>query len=291
MAEFWTHDGTDWKKVKQPSGYQNGQWKDAKAAWVYDASAFDWVQIWTGAVEIPFFGGTGPVNLKGLFDGSQFGGTQPGKIVFRLVDNAVLGSGTTAGAAVELPDDWPWNPEIELRIGSGARLAGMGGDGGDGVVSTTPAQNGDSGGPALFVRYGSVSIDNAGVIAGGGGGGGGGGPSTAILGFAGDGGGGAGKNAGQAPLNGQDGTLTSGGDGSVRRAIGSETAVPPSERGGGEGGDGGDPGQSGQSGLANTGTQGSITTVTTGGAAGPAIDGASNVTFINRGTIIGSEVN
>ena len=307
MAEFWTHDGFSWKKVQQPSGYLNGQWRDAKKAWVWDGASFSWVQVWTSEVEIPLFAGTGPVNLKSIFDGSQFAGTQPGRIVFRVVDNATIGTSDKFFGAIYVPDAWSWNPEIELRIGSGANVVGVGGDGGEGRLPESAFENlsdydGKDGGSALLVRY-PVRIENQGRIGGGGGGGGGAGgvvvDGTSFYGGGGAGGAGKANSSGGVAVS-QIGTDFSGTGGSTfgpgDRGVGEFVTNFANENiaFGGRGGFAGSLGANGSDG--DTGQDIGGFNVETfvggfGGSVGPAIDGISNVTYISRGVIKGPEVN
>ena len=208
--------------------------------------------------------------------------------------------------SVRNPDDWPWSPDIELRIEKGGVIAGRGGVGGKGRVTgftggdgaflisaETPGQPGKTG---LLVEY-ATTINNFGIIAGGGGGGGGsyGQDNTSATG--GSGGGGAGRAVGPAGPVGitndssvttlifpDPGTLLVGGTGGFARTDSFGDLL--------RGGDGGDLGQAGQAGETTFGGSSPGGTGAAGGAAGNAIDGRSFVTYTNDnpGDIRGNEV-
>lgn len=160
-----------------------------------------------------------------------------------------------------------------ITIVNNGRISGDGGQGGIGAIDTTPdsgsernATNGQKGKDALHVSS-SISLNNlAGQIyAGGGGGGGGGAFSNSIVTYSQGGNGGVGAG----------GTRDTGAAGTV---------------GIGYAGDGGAGGA-----FATAGFNGEVNGVApgrppgSGGAAGSAIIGASYVTFVNRGSILGAE--
>jgi hypothetical protein len=170
--------------------------------------------------------------------------------------------------------DWPEAPEICL-INNGEIRAG-GGRGGN--WPDLGEGDGINGATGIYTRA-AITIENYGVIAGGGGGGGG---FENGLNAAG-GGGGAGYSEDGAgnqtfapggtglipPLNGQPGTVTTGG-------VGGDSGSFPQN-----GGDGGEDGET-PTGASEPGA---------GGEAGPAIDGDSYVTFAVEGTVLGDRIN
>ena len=81
-----------------------------------------------------------------------------------VTNNAIISSNTTSSAALTIAGAFP-NGILFINNGTVVGMGGRGGNGGNG------AQNGFAGGAALSVAS-SVSINNAGVLAGGGGGGG-----------------------------------------------------------------------------------------------------------------------
>jgi len=160
---------------------------------------------------------------------------------------------------------------LVLVINSTAFIVGRGGDGGtSGSGFVTP---GLPGGPALLAEY-PIDIANNGVIGGGGGGGGGAkafdGSNYAF------GGGGAGRNPGTGPGPASDGSLETGGVGAIDDGF-----IHP--------GDGGDLGQAGQNG--DVAGPPNPTLEQPGGAAGPAVDGDSLVTWTTLGDVRGSRIN
>lgn len=221
----------------------------------------------------------------------------------------ISGSG---GTALTINGSFPGGVSL---INNGT-IAGSGGNGGSGAYSQGwqfawggtyyPAGTGNSGGLALAVST-AVSITNNGTIAGGGGGGGGGGRwlnlsdpygGSVNSTFAGGGGGGgrsghinsAGGPAGGGNQGGNGigvtygsgggaGTSSSAGNGGA----GSNWPGQPAWRGG-AGGNGGGWGSGGSTGQSSSdGDPGR-----SGGAAGAAITGNSNITWVTFGTRLGS---
>jgi hypothetical protein len=170
-------------------------------------------------------------------------------------------------------------------------IQGMGGAGGTGRSYSSGAGGsaGAAGGLALSVSV-AVSINNVNRIAGGGGGGGGGGSSSVPYGkgqidtaSGGGGGGGLGGGAGglggpisgfpYAGGNGTAGTLTTNGSGGIG-GLNQNTSGRA-----GSGGNGGSYGSTGSAGANSTGTVG-----LGGGAAGGAVTGNGNISWIAFGT-------
>jgi hypothetical protein len=187
-----------------------------------------------------------------------------------IASNVVIGSGSIFAAAFNVGslDNWLPGLEITLEIRPGARIQGMGGNGGyllSGRGSVAP----QPGGPALLTSF-PVTIINGGAIWAGGGGGGHG----ASPGGGGMGGGGAGfpPGAGGPSFSpslvapGSPGTAFAGGPGGVSLV--------------GRGGDGGGPGLPGFPGTGPNVSQG-------GAAAGFAIHGIGFITFVPFGDIRG----
>lgn len=212
-------------------------------------------------------------------------------IIVTLSAGRVFGSSSTSTPAITV-GDWPEGVRIFIIIESGAKVLGHGGKGGlcETPASTYSPVNSDydglPGGVAIHTSR-PIYIENYGYVAGGGGGGGGmwvGVPESSVVPPC-SGGGGAGKNPGDGgdvvsvnptQYPGDPGTETAGGDG------GNNSGFM-------WGGDGGDPGQDG--GDAGGGNPGLLHYYGVGGAAGAAIDGVSYVTFVERGTILGPEIN
>lgn len=175
-------------------------------------------------------------------------------------------------------------------------IVGMGGNGGTGGVSSlfgsTAPTAGGAGGPGLNVQS-AVSVENNGTIAGGGGGGGGGAGSYYFDGnFAAtiDGGGGGGGRTGL--TNSSGGGTLNGSAGGQNGAAGTFSSAGTGGAGGsfvwtgGKGGNGGNWGAAGANGGTSNG-QGA-TSVGAGGAAGAAVVGSSNITWLATGTRLGA---
>ena len=204
------------------------------------------------------------INLRDLYDlRFSVAPTDSDTVTLTIRPGVVLGSTSTANPALEILDaDWPSGTTIIINVGSSSYVVGKGGNGGSSGGTTT----GGAGGTAIYTDR-AISIDNgAGIIGGGGGGGG-----LALVEFSSGvftsygGGGGAGRNPGAkgtGDFDGDGGTLENGGN-----AVGS-------------GGNLGQAGQTPQVALAHA-----------GGPAGNAIDGVSNVTYINKGDVRGPEIN
>lgn len=224
----------------------------------------------------------------------------------------VVGAGAGQGNSLILPNSWPWNPDIDIRIEEGGAVVGRQGAGGDGAdADSSPYPSGSPGAnglTALQVRY-NVTLNNLGIIGGGGGGAGGGGVGSYRE-DSGDGvieialaGGGGGSGAGRrleaggeggtkssanntGGFNGNPGTFTDGGDG------GSGAEFLPGAGDGGTGGALGQPGAKGQDGTAGGPDPGAIASSGgAGGNPGAAVDGVSYITYTYKGDIRGAEIN
>jgi hypothetical protein len=208
------------------------------------------------------------------------GWNQTSKVVATINSGVTIYSTSTGTPALTINGSFPGG----VQLNNNGVILGRGGAGGNpwgfGVVYAIP---GGSGGLALSVSV-AVSINNANRIAGGGGGGGGGagysyssgGKSPIVVQeYGGGGGGGIGNGPGgsaSAPSAsaGSSGTLTSAGTG------GAASSAPA-----GSGGNGGSYGAAGATG--NNGGGGNIP-ASDGGAAGGAVAGNTNITWIATGT-------
>ena len=207
-----------------------------------------------------------------------------------LRSGVVVSALTTSVHAWATGDGWPSGVSLELALEPGAFIVGRGGAGG-GANAALPlasfANTGSSGGVALKATS-PVSINNLGII--GGGGGGGGGASTRVdaailtLHASGGGGGAAFGDRGTASAatarsrearNGDVGGVSNGGSGGETFRI--------------RAGSGGNLGQAGQAGQILI--SGSFNYTGAGGAAGPAVDGDSLVTWTNLGDVRGARIN
>lgn len=209
---------------------------------------------------IIFDSNTNDVNLKTVHD-SLFPAATADTVVSVYIESGVIvGSSSSSTIAFDVGTGWPAGTTINIY--PRGRIQGAGGAGGGSGTST----NGEAGGTAILTTV-PISIDfegNVGELWSGGGGGG----AVKNGGFINGGGGGAGTVPGLGGAGsvsnppgqpGNSGTATSGGSGAF------------------QGGRGGDPGLNGSSASGNV-TNGA------GGTAGNAIDGVSNVTFLNDGS-------
>jgi hypothetical protein len=214
-------------------------------------------------------------NLRTLALAAGWGGNA---LVICTINSGVIISGNTAGnstAAMTIDGSFPGG----VILVNNGQIRGRGGNGGAGAFFTNACGNGGTGGRALRVTV-PASVNNQGNIWAGGGGGGGSGPTkncNATTCYGGGGGGGRSSNINSAggvgpgaAANGSPGTLASAGAGGAGAGLGHP---------GGNGGNVGSPGSAGQN--------GSGTAPGAGGAAGQAVNGNSNITWINTGSILG----
>jgi hypothetical protein len=187
------------------------------------------------------------------------------------INSGVIISGNTAGnstAAMTIDGSFP----AGVTLVNNGQIRGRGGDGADGVVNST-GSTGGRGGRALTATV-AASIDNQGNIWAGGGGGGSGGTNKDIR----SGGGGGGRSSN---------VNSSGGIGPGNSAGNGTLSAAGSGSGGGDlagnGGNGGDVGAAGAAGTNYAGTSGGA-----GGAGGQAVNGNSNITWINTGSRLGA---
>lgn len=219
-----------------------------------------------------------------------------------------IGSSSTALASF-VRGAFPESSIIKLLVEGS--IIGRGGDGGEG--GNGQGVSGHSGGPALDSSAGPMVVDSSGVIAGGGGGGGGGNSNYNSVSSGGGGGGGRGSSPGIGGLrgtgttyngvSGSNGSNSSGGNGGVGGyALGGAGGAGNALSSGGNGGPGLDDGGTGPGGGGGGGGGGGhgqpgglggpagvyFPINSLGGAAGPAVIGNSNITWVSTGTRYGS---
>lgn len=209
------------------------------------------------------------------------GWNQVTKLVATINGGIVVSSNSTGTPALTINGSFPGG----LALTNNGFIVGMGGNGGNGNVGAAGSPGG-AGGLALSVSS-AVTINNSsGTIAGGGGGGGGGFGTTqteytAAVAGSGGGGGRTGRtnsSGGSGPAVGGAGTFSGAGAGGPAVSIG------------GPGGNGGDWGQAGQSPdpAGFTGDGSAPTPPGAGGAAGAAVSGNGNITYMATGTRLGA---
>lgn len=217
------------------------------------------------------------------------------KAEFIIGEGVEVTSSSTSKPALDTGTGWDSKVSLKLSVFSGAVIAGRGGKGStaSGNGSTTSLTRGGDGGTA-FKSSSPINVINRGIIGGGGGGGGGALLDKRSVGawetYAAGGGGGASygdKGLGnltgsgtKVNRDGHRGKLLTGGKVDVYSF---EAYGYVMEHKGGVGGDLGASGGKGHSWLEAASTS-------EGGTAGHAIQGVSNVTFINRGDIRGKTV-
>lgn len=223
-----------------------------------------------------------------------------------LVINAGVYVSANSTGSYALDVDTSWATGDTISIVNNGFIVGMGGAGGSSSGASGVGSNGAAGGSAFRAQR-AVSVTNNGTIGGGGGGGGGGRSrsyawsdkvSSGTYTYAGGGGGGGRSGStsssggtvrtsvgvvGRAAAVGGSGTTASAGAGGLG-AKETGTAIE-----GGVGGNGGDWGAAGATGGSGAG---SGTTIGpgpyTGGAAGAAVAGNANITWVLLGTRLGA---
>ena len=222
-------------------------------------------------------------NLRTLALAAGWGG---GAFVTCTINSGVIISGNTAGdgtAAMTINGSFPGG----VTLINNGQIRGRGGNGGNGSFHNGSSGNGGKGGRALRVTV-AASIDNQGNIWAGGGGGGGSGPTKSCNNaecVGGGGGGGRSSNinsAGGAP----GGASASAGAPGTLASAGAGGAVPAGSILANPGGNGGNVGAPGSDGLGHAG----MASIGSGGAAGQAVNGNSNITWINTGSRLGAIV-
>jgi hypothetical protein len=222
------------------------------------------------------------INLRTLHD-THYTAPVGDEVIEFIVQPGIRVGSTSTGVAAAVTGAWPamtTKPLLKFAepplAAPKGRIQGKGGAGGAGASSFSTGSPGSSGGPAFKADV-LFSIDNEfGEIFGGGGGGGGGGGNAVVAWGGGGGGGGAGVNGG-AGGNGGFGLSGSGGPGGAGTADGGGGGGPAATGGAGAGGAGGGPGLAGASGQTVDLAGGS------GGGAGNAVEGNSNITWVNFG--------
>lgn len=221
---------------------------------------------------------TNNINLKTLHDSLFPTETATTTISVYIESSVIVGSNDTAQVAFDTGTGWNVGANIIIYVRG--RIQGAGGRGGNN------GGTGQAGGDALKVNS-AVTFDfesNAGEIWSGGGGGGG---ATLFQGSSSGGGGGQGQVGGNGGSNNPAGVSSSASTAGSSEAVGSGGRVTTSGTTA-IAGNGGAAGASGNSGVGGGGGSGA-----SGGAAGDAIDGVSNITFLNDGSkdVRGSQVN
>ena len=271
--------GGNWRNLENVYVKSGGQWRTSKQ--VYIKQGGSWRTIHNSDVfrfKVTLNGNTNSTfNLSSWLSGQGWNGSQTIKGVVET--NRYQGGNT----AMNLGNI---NGRVYLKINSGQRIQGRGGNGGN-----RGGSNGGGGSTGLYTRT-SVAIRNDGLLAGGGGGGGGGnnGTCNATANYqsgcmkgsqctgsyqysygvnGGGGGGGAGLPGGSGSGGGGNGNADGGGGGGGSSGCGSNG-----------GGSGGGIGQNGQNSSCSGGTRGAY------------IDGASYVySWVTTGDRRGRSIN
>ena len=254
--------GGSYKHIEDIQVKHAGSWRDTKEVWVksggtwrlvHEGEHFLFKRDLTSNIQAEF-------NLAGWITGQGYSGNKIKGLL--TVKQNVQHQQVTLG-------NFSSDSIVYLRLESGARIQGRGGDGGNSIgAGVGSGPNGQNGQRALYTRTPFI-IDNAGMIAGGGGGGDGGNNTyhqynqeqsfpcqkgetcyttnqnqDFKAGGGGGGGagypGGSGGNGGSNSYNGKNGNQNTGGAGGPYAAPGSGS---PTSHAGGKGGDAGQNGQ------------------------------------------------
>ena len=268
-------------------------------------------------------------NLREDFT-SQFSEATDGDVITCIIESGIIiGSASTSLPAFDVGTGWP-EADYSIRIFNFGTIVGRGGRGGEVIGAfrgsetffpTSWASNGGPGGLAFKAGL-TIQLTNSGTIGGGGGGGGGAvahetreiiliGTFYTCAACSGSGGAGlslasAGKAANRVPnrnniredvgIGNAPTTLSSPGQSRTRRASFDFSGLGRVESRA-TGGAGGGLGQNGSPGAGTTNGEGASKPIPdyirigSGGPPGPAIDGISNITLINTGSILGSQIN
>lgn len=276
---------TEFGRGTNLNSYRGTTWyTDAGGSGTFSAGAIAISDFYSKRLTSPSFSFTisanqTNANLRSLAVAA--GWNQSSAVIATINSGVTIYSTSTGTPALTVNGSFPGG----VRLNNSGVILGKGGNGGNGWLNQASTAGG-SGGLALSVSV-AVSINNANRIAGGGGGGGAGGGASYAPGgktppeYAGGGGGGGGIGNGSGGLSGRApagaggaGTLTSAGSGGGGYQNGSAIS--------GNGGAGGSYGSSGTNGT--TAPNSDNGTTTSGGAAGGAVAGNSNITWIATGT-------
>lgn len=225
-------------------------------------------------------------NLRDAAVAAGWNQTDPLNAVVTINSGVYVGSNTTSGYGFDTGVNFPAG--TTLAIVNNGFIVGCGGNGGYSKHNVGESA-GSAGGPAFRAQV-AITVTNNGTIGGGGGGGGGGGRSVFASTILGGGGGGGGRGyiggAGGAGDSSEFGSGTAGSKG----AAGTGAGLGRDNTDAGAGGNGGDLGGAGYSGATgiNYDAGNSITAGGAGGAAGAAVVGNSNITWVATGTRLGS---
>ncbi len=223
------------------------------------------------------------------------GWNQSTKVVATIGSGVYVSSNSTGTAGLTVTGSFPGGVEL---VNNGF-IIGMGGSGGNGQPTSGGGTSGSSGGIALAVSV-AVSITNSGTIGGGGGGGGGGGSGYSYAGKdatngRGGGGGGGGRSSSAANSAAGAGGASSGSTWNYPGSAGTAGTVSAAGSGGAgalgtatnNGGAGGGWGIAGTGGSAGSMSV-YLWSPTSGGAAGGAVTGNTNITWVATGTRLGA---
>ena len=227
------------------------------------------------------------VNLRQI--AIDAGWNQTAYVEVTISPSTVIYSTSTSIPSLTVDGSFPNGVKL-INAGVIMGRGGSGGIGGHGDWGNGPSGTpGGTGGTGVNIST-SVTIENAGTIAGGGGGGGGGGSGLNVT-YGGGGGGGAAYGGGGARIpgsawdnSGAGGSLYTAGGGGGSIDLGTKKKAHP----GGAGGAGGAPGAAGGGGQGGAGGYGGSEAPGPGGAPGAATYGNAYVTWITVGTIYGA---
>ena len=236
--------GGSWQYVEDVNVRHSGSWRDVKEVWIRHSGS--WGLVHEGEhflFNVTINGNSNTQwNLSTYITGQGYSG------------NKIKGAVTVNNVQQRLNlNSYSSDSKVYLRINSGKRIVGAGGNGGN-----RGGNNGGNGQRAFRSEGTRFIIDNGGIIAGGGGGGGGGNNSNCVYqntnyfgcqkgeqcselvqnqspAYGGGGGGGAGYPGGQGKDGGNNGQTYDGGGGGASGGCGSNS-----------GGGGGNLGQDGQ---------------------------------------------
>lgn len=285
-------DGGSWRYVDKLSVRSGGSWRTVKQAYVKSGNAwrtfFDQENVFTFSVSTGTGTRTSTFNLGDWLTTSNYTSPTLGRTYNSgdRIRGLITVNGNAGGDPGIYIGAFPSGSAVYIRVNSGARVAGKGGNGG------SVGGSGQTGGTALYTRTG-VWVENNGQVWGGGGGGRGGNNGQCVGTYyynyncgkncyrqgsgnnynsaqGGGGGGGGGIPAGNAGNRAAAGSYNSGGNGGGGSGCGSNGGAR-----------GGDPGAAGSGG--NRGTNGD---------AGYYVDGNSYIySWITTGDRRGRTVN
>ncbi len=309
----------DWQNITDVYARAGGSWREVEEVFARDGGS--WYSIWKNTFEFSITSNQTNANLRTL---AVNAGWDEETEVIATINSGVVISGNTQGAstpALLIDGSWPNGVTLINKgvivgkggdggVGCCASYTFQGWDGSKFVYDANAygGSAGAAGGRALLVHV-PVKIDNQGQISGGGGGGGGGGSAVNACASSGGGGGGgrssndnsSGGDRGSTTVsdgfeetkggNGSAGTFAGAGSGGARADWANYTGGTANlSARGGAGGNGGDRGSQGTGGgnpeLNDDSYPDDNDTRNgrSGGGAGEAVNGNSNITWVNTGT-------